>query len=75
MRFVDTNVFVYALTAHPTFGQPSKRILEPIENGEEAATSTIVQLEIAWVLEAMGKQGQIESTLEKILSYKALKND
>lgn len=49
MRFVDTNVFVYALTAHPTFGQASKRILERIENGEEAATSTLVLLEIAWV--------------------------
>lgn len=73
MRFVDTNIFVYALTAHPTFGQASKRILERIENGEQAATSTLVLLEIAWVLEAMGKQGQIESTLEKILSYKALK--
>jgi len=73
MRFVDTNIFIYALTAHPTFGQTSKCILERIENGEEAATSTLVLLEIAWVLEAMGKQGQIESTLEKILSYKALK--
>ena len=72
MRFVDTNVFVYALTAHPDFGQTAKRILERIENGEETATSSLVLCEIAWVLEAMGKQGEIESTLEKILSYKTL---
>jgi predicted nucleic acid-binding protein len=73
MRFVDTNIFIYSLTAHPTFGQTAKRILERIENGEEAATSTLVLCEVAWVLEAMGKQGDIESTLEKILSFKTLK--
>ncbi len=73
MRFVDTNIFIYALTAHPTFGQTAKHILERIEKGEEAATSTIVLCEIAWVLEAMGKQSEIESTLQKILSYRTLK--
>jgi predicted nucleic acid-binding protein len=73
MRFVDTNIFIYALTAHPSFGQTAKRILERVENGETAVTSTLVLCEIAWVLEAMGKQGDIEPTLEKILSYKTLK--
>ena len=73
MRFIDTNIFIYALTAHPSFGQTAKRILERLENGEEATTSTLVLCEIAWVLEAMGKQGSIESTLEKILSYNSLK--
>ena len=73
MRFVDTNIFIYAITAHPTFGQTARTILERIENGEQAAASTLVLCEIAWVLEAMGKQGDIEPTLEKILSYHALK--
>ena len=73
MRFIDTNIFIYALTAHPSFGQTAKRILERLESGEEATTSTLVLCEIAWVLEAMGKQGSIESTLEKILSYNSLK--
>jgi predicted nucleic acid-binding protein len=73
MRFVDTNVFIYALTAHPAFGQTAKRILERIEKGEETVTSTLVLCEISWVLEAMGKQGSITPTLEKILSYKSLK--
>ncbi len=72
MRFIDTNIFVYALTAHPSFGPTAKLILERIENGEEAVTSTFVLCEIAWVLEAMGKQGDIESTIEKILSYGTL---
>ena len=71
-RFVDSNVFIYALTAHPQFGKTAKRILERIEKGEAALTSTLVLCEVAWVLEAMGRQGDIKSTLEKILSYKAL---
>jgi predicted nucleic acid-binding protein len=72
-RFVDTNIFIYALTAHPLFGKTSKNILERIEKGEPAVTSTLVMCEVAWVLEAMGKQGDIKPTLEKMLSYKALK--
>ena len=72
MRFVDTNVFIYAVTAHPRFGEAARRILERIEGGEVAMTSTLVLCEVAWVLEAMGRQGDIKSTLEKILSYKSL---
>ena len=71
-RFVDTNVFIYAVTAHPRFGEAARSILERIEGGEAAVTSTLVLCEVAWVLEAMGRQGDIESTLEKILSYKSL---
>lgn len=32
-RFVGTNVFVYALTGHPEFGQVAKNILQRIEAG------------------------------------------
>ena len=73
MRFVDTNIFVYALTGHPKLGEVAKAILERIEAGEDALTSTLVLCEVAWVLEAMGRQNEIKSTLEKILSYDALK--
>jgi predicted nucleic acid-binding protein len=71
-RFVDTNVFIYALTAHPRFGRVARNILERIEEGESAVTSTLVLCEVAWVLEAMGRQGDIKATLEKILSYRSL---
>lgn len=71
-RFVDTNVFIYALTAHPRFGKIAKNILERIEGGEATMTSTLVLCEISRVLEAMGKQGDIKPTLEKILSYENL---
>jgi len=73
MKFVDTNVFIYVITAHPAFGPAARRILERIEAGEEALTSTLVLCEVAWVLEAMGRQGDISSTIEKILSYKSLR--
>lgn len=73
MRFVDTNVFIYALTAHPRFGEVAKTILERVEEGEAAVTSTLVLCEVAWVLEAMGRQSDIKSTLEKIFSYQSLK--
>lgn len=72
MRFVDTNIFVYAATAHPLFGEKAKGILDRIEAGEAALTSTLVLCEVAWVLEAMGRQGDIKPVLEKILSYRVL---
>jgi predicted nucleic acid-binding protein len=71
-RFVDTNIFIYTLTAHPRFGKTSRDILERIQKGEKAITSTLVMCEVAWVLEAMGRQGDIKPTLEKIMSYRTL---
>ena len=71
-RFVDTNVFIYTLTAHPLFGKTAKNILARIEEGEAAITSTLVLCEVAWVLEAMGRQGDIKPTLEKIMSFQTL---
>jgi hypothetical protein len=61
-----------SLTAHPRFGKTSKDILERIQKGEEAITSTLVLCEVAWGLEAMGRQGDIKPTLEKIMSYRTL---
>ena len=71
-RFIDTNVFIYALTAHPRFGKVARNILERIEEGESAVTSTLVLCEVAWVLEAMGRQGDVKATIEKLLSYRSL---
>ena len=68
-RFVDTNVFIYAITGHPKFGETAKAILKRVEDGENTVTSTLVLCEVAWVLEAMGRQGDIKATLEMILSY------
>ena len=69
---MDTNVFIYAASDHPELGETSRRILKRIEEGEQAFTSSLVLLEVAWVLEAKGMQGSIKVTLEKILSYEYL---
>lgn len=71
-RFIDTNIFIYAATGHPQFGETARRILARIEAGEQATTTTLVLCEVAWVLESMGRQADILSTLEKILSYRTL---
>ncbi len=73
MRFVDSNIFIYVATNHPKFGPTSNNILKRIEEGEEALTSTLVLCEVAWVFEAMGRQGIIKPGLEKILSYSTLR--
>jgi predicted nucleic acid-binding protein len=72
-RFVDTNIFIYTFTKHKLFWKTASSILERIENGEPAITSTLVQCELSWVLEAMGKQGDIKPALEKMMSLKGLK--
>ena len=71
-HFVDTNIFIYAITGHPRFGETARDVLSRIEAGEDAVTSTLVLCEVAWVLEAMGRQGEIRPALEKIFSYDAL---
>ena len=53
----------------PKFGETARRILQRIEAGEPALTSTLVLCEVAWVLEAMGRQSQIKPALEKIISF------
>jgi len=40
--FVDSNIFVYHLTADPVHGQKAKKILENIQDGEKCATSTLI---------------------------------
>jgi len=72
MRFVDTNIFVYSITNHPRFGSLARTILERIEAGEATLTSTLVLCEVAWVLEAMGRQSSIKPTLERLLSFESL---
>lgn len=41
MRYVDVNVFVYWLGDDPVFGDEATAIVERIENGERAATSSL----------------------------------
>jgi predicted nucleic acid-binding protein len=67
-NFVDTNIFLYAIQAHPQFGRTSKGILRRIDGGEKAATSLINLAEICWWLERHGKRNLIEDELRLITS-------
>jgi len=67
-NFVDTNIFLYAVQAHPQFGRISKEILEKIDKGEKAVTSLINLAEICWWLEKHGAEERTENELMLVTS-------
>jgi predicted nucleic acid-binding protein len=67
-NFVDSNIFLYVIQAHPQFGKVSKEILKRIDKGERTVTSLINLAEICWWLERHGKKDQIEDELKLITS-------
>ena len=46
MRFVDSNIFVYHMANDPRYGEKATKILEKIEEGELAVTSTLVIVQV-----------------------------
>jgi predicted nucleic acid-binding protein len=63
MRFVDANVFIYALVKSPKKDyEISKRILKRIENGEETATSLAVLQEVVDWLEYNKRKKRSEAS-------------
>ena len=72
MRFVETNVFLYTIMAHPDFGSVAKVILERIERGEEAVTSSLVVAEVCAWLEYHGMKDKIETFFKSLESYPTL---
>lgn len=67
-RFVDTNVFIYAMQGHPEFGEVSKKILERIDRGEKAVTSLMNIAEVCWWLEKHKMAEKIEEKVKLISS-------
>jgi predicted nucleic acid-binding protein len=67
-RFVDTNIFLYVIQGHPEFGELSKRILERIDEEEEAVTSQINLAEVCWWLEKHKRKKEIEEKIKLISS-------
>jgi|Deesub1362A_J573_1020465.scaffolds.fasta_scaffold01653_19 predicted nucleic acid-binding protein len=67
-KFVDTNIFLYAIQANPEFGKRSKEILKRVDEGEKAVTSLINLAEICWWLEKHGSRDKIEEELRLINS-------
>jgi predicted nucleic acid-binding protein len=72
LRFVETNIFLYVITAHPEFGAVARRILERIGSGEEAATSSLVVAEVCAWLEYHKKKNDVSTFLSAVDSYPSL---
>ena len=74
MRFVDSNVFIYVLVKSPKDDyETAKRILQRIEEGEEAITNTAVIQEIVDWLEYNNMRREVETFLTAINSYITMK--
>lgn len=67
-NFLDTNIFLYVIQAHPLFGKVSKEILKRVDKGEKATTSLINLAEICWWMEKHGRRDQIEDELRLVAS-------
>ncbi len=68
--YLDTNIWIYAITAHPDYGLPCKRILEDIEHGRlRGAISTQILSEISGVLFKCFGIRDTTAHLDAVLSY------
>jgi predicted nucleic acid-binding protein len=73
MRFVDANVFIYILIKSPRESfETSRKILQRIEAGEEAITSTAVLQEVVDWLEYNRRKKEIKVFLTAVNSYISL---
>jgi predicted nucleic acid-binding protein len=73
LRFIETNIFLYIITANPEFGPTAKRILDRVNSGEEAATSSLVIAEVCAWLEYHKKKTLVETFLNAVDSYPILR--
>ena len=69
MRFIDSNVFIYNIDRNPVFGETSKKILQRVEEDEEAVTSTLVLEEVFIHVEQEYSAKDIPTVLHSVLSY------
>jgi len=70
MIYIDTNIWIYAITAHPKYGKKCKQILEKLEKGEfKAAISVQVLSEVAGVLYQQFGVKDTVGHITAILSY------
>lgn len=69
MRFVDSNVFIYVLDRNPKFGNTAREILQRIEEGEEAVTSTLVIEEVCAYLVKRRRTDEIPPFVDALRAY------
>jgi len=56
VKYLDTNVIIYAIESHPKYGEKCKDILKAVENAElEVCASTLILVEVINVLCKLNK--------------------
>lgn len=74
MIVIDTNIFIYHLTAHPQFGPAAKELLLAVEAGRvEAVASLITYAEILTLPARARDMDLVERYRELLLHYPHLK--
>ena len=77
MKYLDTNVIIYAIESHPKYGEKCKDILKAVEDAKlEVCASTLVLVEVInvlcklnWILEEAQKEKlNIRKNIDAILS-------
>jgi len=77
LKYLDTNVIIYAIESHPKYGEKCKNVLKAIESAElEVCASTLVLVEVINVLcklnrilEEAGKEKlNIRKNIDAVLS-------
>ncbi|MBI4895805.1 MAG: type II toxin-antitoxin system VapC family toxin [Candidatus Aenigmarchaeota archaeon] len=67
--FIDSNIFIYAIQAHPEFGEKCKKIIEDIESGKIDATASVLNVaEVGEVIDRNTSRKLSLDVLELILS-------
>src|SRR5271170_7710500 len=57
MKYIDTNIFIYAVENHPKYGSRCKTILKDVENSKiKVGASILVLVEIINVLNKINKE-------------------
>lgn len=72
MRFIDSNVFVYHLAADPHYGKRATEILESVEKGEDAVTSTLPISQVCGYLRWKRKEKIIPLFLDMVRGLTSL---
>ncbi len=73
MRYVDVNVFVYWLGDDPVFGNQATSIIEGIERGERAATSSLTLWLVHILLSSLAERYSEEEFIRRVKELAFLK--
>ena len=65
---IDTNIFIYHLEAHPTFGPAAKRLFQEIESGKLKAVASMITYAEILTLPARAQNETLVKKYRELLS-------